>query len=98
MPIIPKNWIIGGIAALLVVMAVWAWGNSRYRAGVDDTDKKWVAAGEELKRKAAASATKADDASTGRITKELERAKDEKEKLDAANDAGTSPFDVLFGG
>lgn len=91
--------IVGPIVLLLIVVGgVTAWGNSRYNAGVSDTDQKWVQAGEKLKAKAGQSATKADDAATERQIDELIQAKEDQEKVDAAKREGSSPLDALFGG
>ena len=100
MPAIPF-WlkIAGPIVALLVVIGgIWAYGNSRYNAGVSDTDAKWEEASERLKKKAAETATKADDAAAKRLEEFVEQSKEDQEKVDEAIRNGTSPFDELFGG
>ena len=90
------------IAAALVIAALLAWGNSKYRAGredgIEETDRKWQAASDKLKQEAAASATRADDAAVKRLETHVEQAQEDQEKLDEANRNGTSPLDALFGG
>lgn len=97
MPTIPLKYLIAGGALIAFLIAIWAWGNSRYNAGVDDTDAKWEEAGQRLEEQAEASAGEADADSAERAAEEFDRVKAEKEKLDAATDAGSSPLDVLFG-
>ncbi len=98
MPTIPLKYLIAGGALIALLIAIWAWGNSRYNAGVDATDAKWEEAGERLAEQAEEAAGQADAASAERTAEEFERVKDEKEKLDAATESGSSPLDVLFGG
>lgn len=89
------------ILALLIV-GVMAWGNSKYgageKAGIEATDAKWEAASAKLRKEAAASATRADDAAVIRLEKHVEQAKEDQEKVDAAVKEGSSPLDALFGG
>lgn len=89
--------LVGGGVVLAVLLAVWAYGNSRYNAGVDETDAKWVEAGERLARQAEEAAEEADQAAAARIEDEFERVREEREMIDAADDDGSSPIDVLFG-
>ena len=51
-----------------------------------------------LKEQVAEAATIADQQSAERTAIEFKRVETEKEKLDAAAEDGSSPFDVLFGG
>lgn len=97
MPTIPLKYLIAGGALIAFLIAIWAWGNSRYNAGVDDTDAKWEEAGARFAEQAEVAAGAADAASAERTAEEFERVKDEKEKLDAATETGSSPLDVLFG-
>lgn len=83
------------IAALAV--AVLAWGQSRYDAGVRDTDAKWAAAGRALAVKVEASGRIADVREANRIEDHTAAVAAEKEKIDEAVAAGDSPLDVLFG-
>lgn len=98
MPTIPLKYLIAGGALIALLIAIWAWGNSRYNAGVDATDAKWEEAGKRLAEQAEAAAGAANEASAERTAEEFERVQDEKEKLDAATESGSSPLDVLFGG
>lgn len=98
MPTIPVKYLIGLGVLIALALAIWAFGNSRYNAGVDDTDAKWEEAGRKLAEQAEQSADEADADSAERAAEEFERVKDEKEKLDAATESGSSPLDVLFGG
>lgn len=97
MPTIPAKWLLIAGAVIAIALSIWAYGNARYNAGVTDTDAKWDEAGERLARQAETARSEADAASAGRAAEEFERVKDEKEKIDAATDSGSSPLDVLFG-
>ena len=92
---------IGLLVILALVGMVLLYGSSRYSAGYDkgeaETDAKWVEASEKLKAKAAASATKADDAAAARLEEEVASVAADQEKIDEANRNGTSPLDALFG-
>jgi len=92
-----KTWLMI-LAAIALLIAVLAWGQSRYDAGVEDTDAKWKAAGEKLARQARAAATEADRREARRIEDHQARVAEEREKIDEAVAAGDSPLDVLFGG
>lgn len=94
---VPSKWLIRGAVLIAVLAALWFYGHSRYQAGVDATDAKWVKAGEVLKAKAAKSQAKADVVSAWRVGAEVERVRKEKERLDEAEANGSSPLDVLFG-
>jgi hypothetical protein len=98
MPTIPLKYLITGGALIALLIAIWAWGNSRYNAGEADADAKWEEAGQRLQEQADQSAAAADKESAQRAADEFERVQDEKEKLDAATESGSSPLDVLFGG
>ncbi|MGB1425607.1 MAG: hypothetical protein ACPG6T_03920 [Paracoccaceae bacterium] len=53
--------IFAPIAGLALLAGAFVWhGNSRYNDGVDDTDAKWIAAGELLEEEAEAAALVAD--------------------------------------
>lgn len=104
MPMIPL-WlrIVGPIVILLALgLAIAAYGSSKYsagkRAGVEQTDAKWQAASEQLKKDAAKSATRADDAAAKRLEIYVEQQKADEEKLNEAQRTGSSPLDALFGG
>ena len=88
------------VVGALLIMAVVMWGNGKYRDGKRDgtyeTDQKWLAASEQLKKDAAASATKADDRAVKRLEEHVAQAQEDQEALDEANRNGTSPLDALF--
>lgn len=87
-----------GLLIAVLVGAIWWLRADAYSDGEAATDAKWVAAGERLERQAAEAAGKADAASVQRVEQNNERVAQEKEKLDEAEAAGSSPLDVLFGG
>lgn len=89
---------VGLLLILVVAVGVMVWGQSRYDAGVRDTDAKWKAAGLELARKAEASGRIADVREANRIEAHTAAVAEEREKIDEAVAAGDSPLDVLFGG
>lgn len=78
-------------------LALDAYGDSRFRAGVTETDDRWEAAGRKLEAQAAASASAADTTALVRAVDYNAKVAKEKEKLDAAATDGSSPLDVLFG-
>lgn len=90
------------LAVLLLVGFIWwridAYGDSRYDAGVADTDAKWQQASQKLKDEAAKSATRADDRAAKRLDEFVEQAEDDRKAVEDANANGTSPLDALFGG
>lgn len=95
--------IVGPIVAfLLLIAAVMAWGNSKYRSGkadgVEETDAKWEAASAKLREQAAQSATKADDAAVKRLEDHIEQAEEDAAAVEKAKAEGASPLDALFGG
>lgn len=96
----PWKWIAAGAAALAIIAAAFfaikAYGGARYDAGVSDTDAKWQAAAEELKRRSARAAVRATDAAEAREAAYAARSAGEKERLDEAIKSGQDPFDVLF--
>lgn len=91
----------GAVGAVLIVVGIWlaitSYGDRRYRAGVDATDRKWEEASQRLKDEAARSATKADDRAAQRLDEFEEQVQEEQEAIDEAIENGSSPFDVLFG-
>ena len=91
-----------GLAAylfvLLLIGGVVLWQRAdAYSDAVKATDAKWVAAGEKLKQQAQQAQGAASAASVSRTAIEVERVREEKEKLDEAEAKGSSPLDVLFG-
>ena len=92
-------WAIGIIAAVLVIyLALDAYGDARYKAGKSDADAAWQAASNKLIEKAQNAGVEADAKAAAREADFAARVEDEKERIDAANENGTSPLDVLFGG
>lgn len=75
-----------------------AYGNERYKAGKADADKAWIAASDKLIQKSQNAGTKASTAAAARQADFAAKVEDEKERIDAANAEGSSPFDVLFNG
>lgn len=97
----PHAWIavaLGAVAAVVIlIVVVLSWGQSRYDAGVTDTDARWVEAGQRLEEQARTSAVAADRREAPRIENHAAQVAEEKEKIDEAVAAGSSPLDVLFG-
>jgi hypothetical protein len=85
-----------GLVVLALLGALWWLRADAYGDGKRDADAAWVAAGEKLKADAAEAASAADKKSAERTAAEFERVREEKERLDESEAAGTSPFDVLF--
>ena len=94
---IAVKWILLALGTIAIVGGVLWYGHSRYNAGVDATDAKWVAAEKKLENQAEAVIDKADKASIERIEEHQELVIAEKEKLDEAEQNGNSTLDVLFG-
>ena len=80
---------------LLVGALLW-YGNSRYNAGVTDTDNQWKAASVVLKEKVKESGNKADVAEANRLEEHHEKVAEEKQKLAETKAANTSAFDSFF--
>lgn len=79
-----------------VLLALDAWGDSRFRAGEAAENAKWKAASDALIQKAGTSASAADRAEVPRIAAQAAKVETEREKIDAAIANGTSPLDALF--
>ena len=99
LPKIPAPiWI--GLAALLLgaalLFAIDRYGDSRERAGVEKTDAAWKAASDKLIEEAATAADAATRTQAPKIAAQAARAEEEKERIDAAIENGTSPVDALF--
>lgn len=92
-------WAVIGAAVLLIAFYIVLdrYGDSREQAGKDKADAAWKAASDKLIEKAAASGKKADTAAAARQADFSARVEDEKERMDAAVEEGSSPMDVLFG-
>lgn len=84
------------ILALAAYLALLWWGNSRYNAGVEDTDAKWAEASAKLEHQAEVGAAQATGESAARVEQHNERLAAEKEKLDEAERTGSSAIDALF--
>ena len=97
----PHAWAavaIGAVATIVIlIVVVLSWGQSRYDAGVTATDARWVEAGRRLEEQAATSADAADRREAPRIENHAAQVAEEKENIDAAIAAGSSPLDILFG-
>jgi hypothetical protein len=91
-------WIALGGALLLLALyiALDQYGDRRFSEGKAQADAEWQEASNRLIEKAQAGATKADKAAAARAADHAAKLEDEKEKVDAALDEGSSPFDVLF--
>ena len=90
-----KTWLMIGGAIALVAAVLW-FGNSRYQAGVRDTDAKWEAAAALLAEQARKSANAATRREAPRIEAHAAQVAAEKEKIDEAIAEGRSPLDALF--
>lgn len=94
------SWVAAiGLPILLVVavlLALDAWGDSRYRAGKAAEHAAWVAASDKLLKDAAAAGANADKAALGRAVDFAAKQEEERNRIDAAIEAGASPVDVLF--
>lgn len=84
------------IALGLAWLALDAWGDSRYRSGKADEKAAWQAASDKLIATAAASGDAATRNEVPRLTEQAAKVEEEKERLDAAIENGSSPFDALF--
>ena len=97
-----NKWVLGGIGAALLALLFYLWldayGDRRYNEGVTATDARWHEASERLKAEAANSATHADDNAANRLVEYEQQASDERNRLNEAEQNGSSPLDVLFGG
>ncbi len=72
-------------AALGILIVAWLWGNSRYDAGVDDTEAKYA----EIARKAVVKARQADEtANTQRATDNERIENAARKREDAARTGG----------
>jgi hypothetical protein len=81
------------IAALL---ALDAWGDSRFRAGKADEKAIWQAASDKLIKEATVSAEAADRKEVPRLVEQAAKVEQERNRIDAALENGTSTIDALF--
>lgn len=97
---LPAKLIAYVLVPLLILGAIYlaldAYGDNRYAAGVAVTDAKWKAASDKALDAAAQGATTADKKELPRVVDFTAKVEKEKAKLDAAQKDGSSPFDVLF--
>lgn len=89
--------IVIAFAALALYLLLDAYGDSRYREGKKDADAAWIAASNKLIAKAQNAGKAADKNAAVREADFAAKVEDEKERINAAQKDGTSPFDVLFG-
>ena len=82
---------------LLIVVAVLFLWHLAYKQGVDATDAKWKLASARLQAQAVQAGVKADAPAIVRVQQHDAKVAQEKERIDEAEAAGSSPFDVLFG-
>lgn len=78
-------------------LALDAYGDSRYREGEAHADEAWKDASDKLVEDAARAGAKADKNAAGRAADFAAKQEDEKERIDAAIEHGTSPLDAIFG-
>ncbi len=92
-------WFVIGGAVLLFVfyLALDAYGDSRYDAGKKDEAAAWQKASDKLVAKAQNAATKADKVAAANAADFAAKQEDERKRIDAAQQSGGSPLDVLFG-
>lgn len=90
-----KVVVYGGLV-LLLLLALWYYGHTRYERGVRDTDAKWEEAGRVLQRRAQRSATQADVAAAARVAQHDQRVEQERRAIEHAQANNASTFDVLF--
>ena len=97
---LPAKLIAYVLVPLLILGALYlaldAYGDNRYAAGVAVTDAKWKAASDKALANAAAGTAIADKKELPRVVDFTAKVEQEKAKLDAAQKDGSSPFDVLF--
>jgi hypothetical protein len=84
------------LALAAFYFALDAYGDSRYKAGVTDTDVAWKAASVKLEKQSEHSAATADKAADQRTANFAAKLASEKEKIDATVSNGGDPIDVLF--
>ena len=87
-----------GLVALAVVGALWWLRHDAYNDGERAENARWEAALDEAEEQAETAADQADVLADTREEEFAETVKEEKERIDAAVEAGTDPFDVLFPG
>lgn len=94
---VPVSVWIGLAAIIAFYFALDAYGDRQYAKGRSDEERAWKEASDKLIEKAQKAEVKADKAAAARAADYAVKVEDEKEKVDAALDEGSSPFDVLFG-
>lgn len=91
-----KLAVYGGLV-LLILLGLWLYGQSRFNAGVRETDAKWEEAGRVLQRAAVTSAGVADVAARRRAENFANQVAEERERIGEAEASNRSGFDILFG-
>lgn len=86
----------GGLLALLA-LALLIFGHVKYHDGEKASDLKWKTASAALQMKAVQAGAAADTGAAQRQATHDQQVAQEKEKIDEAEQNGSSPMDVLFG-
>jgi hypothetical protein len=92
------GWIVLGAGVLMVAFyfTLDAYGDSKYQQGKTQSDLEWKRAEQREITRVADAGKKADIMEANRLADHAEKVATEKEKIDAAVEDGTDPFDVLF--
>lgn len=94
-----KAKLIGGaILAIVLVLSLLAFHHAAYKSGEEHKDAEYKAAAEVLRRQAEASSNTATEAAVERQVIHDQQVQQEVENVHAAEQNGSSPLDVLFGG
>ena len=88
--------LVVGLIALALYLLVNKVLDDAYDRGVADTDAAWNEASEELLDKAGDAADRADDRADDRLRNFTNQLVLEKERVEDAQENGSSPLDVLF--
>lgn len=86
-----------GLLVVAALAALWWVRHDAYRDGVRATDAKWEAASAALQKRALEASNNASSKSDARAADYLEKVEQVKDKLDEAQQNGSSSLDVLFG-
>lgn len=99
-PLLAKLLLYVVLPALVVGFVLWridAFGDKRYREGVDATDAAWHEASNRLKEEAEEAGEVAEANALNRLEEHAANVAAEQERIDEAERNGSSVFDVLFG-
>jgi hypothetical protein len=89
---------IGGVVLLVAFYLVLdAYGDSRFKAGKSKADMEWQQASDKVIAEAQNNAAAADKTQAVQAAEFALKVNDEKERINGAQQNGTSPFDVMFG-